>query len=259
MKLSLIENAIDSLKHGIQHYLADNPDSSDYKYAILHLVQAVELLYKERLRQEHEAFLFTDIDIQKTHKTVSIELAQKRLVSLCKIPLPLKERNLISSLVKLRNQIQHYEFDISTKRANAIMAKVVAEILSFSQKYLDLDIREKLEYDLWAALISITDFMESFSQKKLEELKNKSIYCYECPDCGYNSLENLEHEEFCHICGYSESLVECDICHQSVRESETETIEDVDYDIDGPVNYFCTTVCQECMQTDESDYYDYSS
>ncbi len=123
MKFSLIENAIDSIEHGLEHYLVprnealkgagesglqyDKSLDKNYKYAILHFVQAVELLYKERLRREHPAFLYSDIDKPNKTKTVSIGRAERRLQHLCGVSLSRDEIGLIRQLVQIRNEIQH--------------------------------------------------------------------------------------------------------------------------------------------------------
>jgi hypothetical protein len=53
LKLNLYQNAIDSIKHGIEHYTTDTDETRRYKYTILHLAHGVLLILKERLGQEH--------------------------------------------------------------------------------------------------------------------------------------------------------------------------------------------------------------
>lgn len=242
MKFTLVENAIDSINHGLEHYLANS--ASDQKYAILHFVQAVELFFKERLRREHEVFLFTNIDQPKSHRTVSLELALGRVVSLCGVSMSKKEINVIHSLVQLRNQIQHYEFDISEQTARAIMAKTLVEILSFCRDHLDLDIRKNIGSDQWQALTSITEFMDSHARKVLHAFKQSGKTYGLCSTCGYAGLEwTSETQTTCHICGLISTFAICTQCSDVVDRSSLRIFESLE-----PEENICFQLCPKCAE-----------
>ena len=52
-------------------------DSTQWKYAILNLVQAIELSLKELLRRQHPSLIYKDVD--KQTETVSLKFARSRL------------------------------------------------------------------------------------------------------------------------------------------------------------------------------------
>ena len=57
IEIGLEENALDSLKHGIEHFIRDT-SKTDLKYAILHIAHSVELFIKARLSKEHFLLIF---------------------------------------------------------------------------------------------------------------------------------------------------------------------------------------------------------
>ena len=82
-KLTLIENARDSLEHAIDHMVGQArwTTTGDYKRIILDLSHASELLFKERLKRIHPSLIFTNVDKYPSPDahTVSSELALSRL------------------------------------------------------------------------------------------------------------------------------------------------------------------------------------
>jgi hypothetical protein len=82
-KLSLIENALYSLEHAISHLntLPKTPTAGTFKRIILDISHVAELLFKERLRQIHPAFIFSDVDKYplKTAHTITASDALQRL------------------------------------------------------------------------------------------------------------------------------------------------------------------------------------
>ncbi|KKN50602.1 hypothetical protein LCGC14_0631240 [marine sediment metagenome] len=85
---NLVENAKDSLHHAIEHMGPVNSNSSgDWKRIIVDLAHVLELLFKEKLRQIHPAFVFKDVDKYNSSKafTVSADLAVQRLEKIGKI------------------------------------------------------------------------------------------------------------------------------------------------------------------------------
>jgi hypothetical protein len=81
-QFNLTENAKDSLLHAIEHMgPVDSNTPGDWKRIIVDLAHVIELLFKERLRRIHPAFVFKDVDKYPSPKafTVGAELAAKRL------------------------------------------------------------------------------------------------------------------------------------------------------------------------------------
>ena len=65
--LSLLENAKDSLRHGLDHYLRPDAMPSDFKQAIINIHQGFELALKEALRRRHPALIVDRLDDAMLH------------------------------------------------------------------------------------------------------------------------------------------------------------------------------------------------
>lgn len=77
INFTLLENSYNFLNYSLNEAIEAELKPEKWKYAILHLVQAIELILKERLRQEHPSLIYRDVDKQKD--TVSLEYAASRL------------------------------------------------------------------------------------------------------------------------------------------------------------------------------------
>jgi hypothetical protein len=83
LAITLEENAMDSLVHGIEHYLYGKR-KSDWKYIVLHVFHAVELFLKARLANHDEKLIYTNY---KSGHTVNCVEAIERLINEVNIPL----------------------------------------------------------------------------------------------------------------------------------------------------------------------------
>ncbi|MGN8244197.1 hypothetical protein ACTHAM_001097 [Cellulomonas soli] len=110
LRRSLIENAYDSFAESLGYVESARHDASRWKYAVLNLVHAVELMLNKRLADEHELLIWQDVD-HPGRTTVSLENTIKRLLA-ASIALGEEEQQAIRAAVKWRNNITHYEVDL---------------------------------------------------------------------------------------------------------------------------------------------------
>ncbi len=99
-KFNLNENANDSLEHALRHMgTIEENGLGNWKRIIVDLAHVVELLFKEKLRQIHPAFVFTHIDKYPSHgqHTVSSGLACKRLQRIGSINFTKEDLNAIQT------------------------------------------------------------------------------------------------------------------------------------------------------------------
>jgi hypothetical protein len=87
LTLSLIENSFDFLDSSIKY--SKGTENRDWKYALLNLANAIELMMKAVLEQEHWSLLFEDIKKankaileQGDFKSVNFDTAIERLKSI---------------------------------------------------------------------------------------------------------------------------------------------------------------------------------
>ena len=61
-KLDLLSNSISYFREAVGYAQHDTLETKHWKFAIVHLVQAMELAFKERLKRIHEIFIYESID-----------------------------------------------------------------------------------------------------------------------------------------------------------------------------------------------------
>ncbi|MBU5673269.1 hypothetical protein [Paenibacillus brevis] len=135
IKMNLRENAYDFLHRSLYHYHLATYDEypTDYKrfwkFAIADIIQAMELLFKETLRVEHELLVYENVDKRKN--TVSISAAFDRLKSIGKIDITKDDENIINRAIQIRNLVMHYELDLNTQE----LANIYAILFEFLHNY----------------------------------------------------------------------------------------------------------------------------
>ena len=130
----LLRSAFEVLEHGLSHYLRSDL-TSDMKFALLHLDQAVELLLKERVRLGGHS-----IYKPGGKETISIWAAYDILSTKlnCNIP----EKADLELLHEERNNIQHKYANPSPEDAAFHIEKTMQFIRRFVKDELQLDIKQ---------------------------------------------------------------------------------------------------------------------
>ena len=250
--MNLIENAKDSLEHAVQHFAFDGEQYvGDLKRVLVDLSHVVELILKERLARVHPAFVWNNVDKYPSTQsyTVPTEIAVERLTKIANIKFSEKERKTIFSCRVLRNDIEHFRFEIEKKEAEIIIGRILSFIFNFSRKELGLTWEQEFKNkDNWDKLIELYEFWEAHSETVEQELVEKEVPIFECPSCRANTY-NLNSMQ-CELCNHAEELVECDACKGLTPESQMDGVM-VDEHTD-------IAVCQNCLHREEHiDYYDY--
>jgi predicted RNA-binding Zn-ribbon protein involved in translation (DUF1610 family) len=233
IKFSLKQNAIDSLVHGIEHFVNSN-EPSDFKYAILHIAQSVELFLKERLAQEHFLLIYSKPEYCKNDsKTVTLEESLGRLEA-SQIKIDSQAVHSFKEIQKLRNQIQHYEVELDKKNTTIILGRTLKYLEIFLDTELNLaveNILTKEQFISYADIVYSYKDLEKIIQKRINELlptgKERLDYSvHYCPNCGNNSIiyPNPQEEEYgiveCLFCFEKFDAIVCDRCGSLVFEKE---------------------------------------
>lgn len=145
-RFSLLDNAHNFIEESLISY---NYAFDDYKYwpfAILHLIQGLELLMKEVLRREHSILIYENIDNPKT--TVSLEKALERLINIVSVDIDQKEKSMILKSIKYRNKIIHYEFDLNNLQAKATYTQLFEFLHYFHYKHLGVELNTCIDPSL---------------------------------------------------------------------------------------------------------------
>jgi hypothetical protein len=133
-KLSpLLRSAFEVLEHGLWHFLRSST-TTDMKFALLHVDQAIELMLKERVRSSGNSIY------KNPKETITIWGAYDVLESKlnCKIP----EKPDLELLHEERNSIQHKYSNPSAEDAAFHVDRAMAFIDRFAREELALEIAD---------------------------------------------------------------------------------------------------------------------
>jgi len=211
---NLVENAKDSLSHAIEHLGPVNRNTTgDWKRVIVDLAHVVELLFKERLRRVHPAFVFNDIDKYPSNDafTVGAEKAFVRLQKIDSLKFSESDKKAVKAAREKRNEIEHFEFSLENHEAKVLVGQVLSFILRFAEEQLELEWNSLcFKGGKWWVLYEYKEFYESLKKTVQEKIKSKEIPVIECSSC-HNESFDIDEEE-CLICGHKEEVLDCKWC-----------------------------------------------
>lgn len=134
----LVRSAFEVLEHGLWHFLRSDT-TTDMKFALLHVDQAIELLLKERVRQGGQSVY------KNPKETITIwgayDILENKLN--CKFP----EKPDLELLHEERNNIQHKNSNPSAEDSAFYIEKAMKFIDRFTREELDLALADFLPSD----------------------------------------------------------------------------------------------------------------
>jgi hypothetical protein len=131
----LLRSALEVLEHGLWHYFRSNT-TTDMKFALMHIDQAVELLLKERVRSGGKS-------IHKpgnAKETLSIWGAYEILTKELNVQIP--EKHNLELLHEERNSIQHKYSNPSADDAAFHVGNAMGFILRFTKDELGIQLKD---------------------------------------------------------------------------------------------------------------------
>ncbi len=160
LKLSLLENAYDSLNESLAKVALAAETPGQWKFAVLNLVHALELFLKHRLHAEHRLLLFENVD--RPSRTVSLERALERLKS---VDVTIEPRDIaaIDQAIKWRNAITHYETDLRLQEVRGNYLLIFEFLDSFHQTHFQVGLTQHISTsNIPIAAQIIQDFRNEF-------------------------------------------------------------------------------------------------
>jgi len=253
MKISLLENAYGFLEESLDKAIAAEKNQMLWKYAILNLVQAIELSLKEKLRREHSVLIFDKIDSPKN--TVNIITALNRLQHICSIKLSKADINTILKASIIRNDIVHFEVELNAVENKIIFAKLLGFISHFNFIHLDSALDEIITFDLWQEAISIIEYAEELYERAkciFEEKKFDFELIWACTNCQYEAFVIEDEINTCYVCGFKSDIFECHKCKNLFYKNECHELQIHDEQFEN----FCTTCYEDIISEEEAYYHD---
>jgi hypothetical protein len=244
LKLTLLENSHSFLSEALAKAVAAESDSSQWKFAIFNLIQAIELSLKERLRREHPLLIFQSVDTPQN--TVKLKHALLRLRNGCKLPLSQVDMDTINSAAEWRNQIVHSEFSLNTAELKPAFATLMGFIADFHGRFLDDKLEEAIPQKHWLEAVNIQEYREELLRRANERLAGEKIHpsnILACLKCGCKAFVIQNNVNRCYVCGHAEDVVRCEECGGLEYASQMSTLPT------GPDSYESEQACRACISS----------
>ena len=219
----ILENALDSLRMGVGHYLDNKLKTAD-KWAILELFHTIELLLKERLHREHPLFIYKNIDQAIGDDSITVGLRETLVrFSNLEIEVPKDYEKILLDLQKRRNRIEHHRF-VPDKSHQQILGEALKFINYFLEEHLEEELEDHLPPKLFneakrlilsyeelvrRAESDVASVMYRFDAKEQSMMEVAT-----CPECGNETLliGAGEEEDKCYFCDEHVAVSACSEC-----------------------------------------------
>ena len=169
----------------IRKAISARSDVRQWPFAVLHLVQAVELIMKELLRRQHPIFIYENIDSPRNTVTLAQAMSRLENSAIAGITIPEDEKQRIGTAVKLRNKIIHFEFELSEEHAMAKFSELFSFLVYFQGRYLKLEAEDYLPQELLDSVVEIEKCFSELKSKALQRIQDEGIsseWVWSCPN-----------------------------------------------------------------------------
>ncbi|OFW35031.1 MAG: hypothetical protein A3F70_18135 [Acidobacteria bacterium RIFCSPLOWO2_12_FULL_67_14] len=219
------ENSKTFLEEAISKAVLAEGSSIAWKFAVLALVQALELAVKERLRREHAILVFASVDNPK--RTVSFDLGIARLQKIAKVDLDPHDLSALDRAKEWRDAIVHSDIDVRVDQLKPVFARLLGFYASFARRHLDEDIYSILSGAQLQEALSVRDYADELMRRAEQRLRDESVdprWVWSCRGCGFEAFVVQDDIWTCYLCGFREALVNCDSCNEPQYLDDTERV-----------------------------------
>jgi hypothetical protein len=258
IQLSLLENSHAYLREAVTKALAATSEIQHWQFAILNLVQSLELSLKVALKAIHPVFVYENID--KPRNTVSLGLALQRLEdpNIGRFTFSAKDKKRILRAVEMRNQVTHSDFELTGEYAAANFCRIFAFVSDFQRSRLGVSVSDIIPETEFQQLLQIRKFLDELVRRaraRIYEEHIKEEFIWACPNCGEDTFVVEDGTDTCYACSHAELVVECPQCSRLTFESDMESFFDeldTDYDegltlVHNDYGYRNYEACPECL------------
>ena len=185
------------------------------------------MLGRQPLRRVHPALIWVKVDDygRNDANTVSMDEAIKRLGALEGITLSDEQASTLKAARNLRNQIEHFEFEVSPDKARIVVGSLLTFVFEFTNEHLPpgddrrLDLVGQLrQNELWKDLRKVTAYFAEHARSVNERLRQEGRTIFTCPSCAAETFSNEEGK--CGLCGQQGGdSIECHECGEALWEA----------------------------------------
>jgi rubrerythrin len=260
--LSLLENSHAFLKEAVRKALAATTDIQHWQFAILNLVQSLELSLKAALKAIHPILVYEEVDNPKN--TVTLQGALRRLEKIGGLTFSERDKKKIQHAMKMRNDVTHSDFSLTGEYAAAKFFEVFAFVSDFQRRHLDTrvsDIIPGSEFDQLVKIRQLLDELVLRAKARITKEKIDEKLVWACPNCGQDAFVIEEGADVCYACSHSDAVVECPYCEQlNFKEDMISFADYLDTDDDegqwvvlNSYGYRDYSACPECLPKIKED------
>lgn len=259
IRVSLIDNSHAYLKEAVSYALVAQGDAHKWQFAILNLVQSLELGLKSLLHRIHPILVYENID-KLGGNMVGLEKALERLTNplIAGLDFTDTERQRIKSAVRLRNSMMHGDFALRSGQAANSFFQLLRTVGIFLNRHFDCaiaDIVPTANYDaLMAIRRGMRELVEVACQRILDDRVDADMIL-RCPNCGHKTFVIQDFANTCYTCYYKSGVCECSYCKQFVFEWQMQDFSselEIDYSesdarIAKNYGYEISDACHKCV------------
>ncbi|MBR1403067.1 MAG: hypothetical protein IJ558_02705 [Treponema sp.] len=173
-KITLQENAYLFLNESLTNVKYSKKNQRYWIFAIIHIVQSLELFCKYILYKQNLVFIYDDID--KCKNTVTFEQAIDRIKKFANVEIDDKEEVNLIRAYKLRNEITHFEYGFN----NMHFSKRYKELFEFITYFHNKHVGDELHNHIYQELYEIeAEVISEFKEKNIEY--QGSLMCVQNP------------------------------------------------------------------------------
>jgi len=220
----LFENARGSYRHGLMHFNNGGPQIENYKYAIMHLAHAIELVLKSILARHGRLLFIKEIDKRGRCRTVNVHECCERLKEHCDIKIDEARIERIEGIRELRNDIEHFAPTASPAEMRKTALSVMSDVASMIDDFLGKKISQYLDGTLIGVLNEAdkeTTLLRKAAEKSIADfvkgLREDQATRYGVRDCWlchqqYCVVDQERSHYVCHFCGFERKIGRCEKC-----------------------------------------------
>ena len=264
IKLSLLDNSHAFLNEAVTYALFAQDDARKWQFAILNLVQSLELSLKSLLNDIQPILVYKNVD--NPRDTVGPLQALDRLNHPCidGAKFSEMERRRIKQAIDLRNQMTHSEFVLKPKYATAKFFNIFGFVALFQARHFECEIENIIIDGQFDGLLAIERGIKELAARAMQRISEEGIddeSVLQCPICENDTFVIYDAINTCYTCRHTEELCECPQCGNLMFEWQMHGFwNELDIDLsDGQESvlnnygYNDYTACVECIDGIKED------
>jgi hypothetical protein len=193
-------------------HIANRRQKRHLKYALLHLCSGIELIFKERLRQEDWRLLFTNPEVAEEEdcesgdfQSVNFHGAQNRLEKECGVEFTLEQKTDLRSFRNRRNKVEHFGVVDTLLAVQSSIIQMVNFLIDFVQRAFESDQIEE-EEDLLSEIRAKVGSCRAVVEERWAIIRSgvdNEHSVVQCPACRQEVMSADGGRVKCLFCHYS--------------------------------------------------------